>query len=182
MKPLRVCIRLQKGFEMRQKLLYVWNHLEELILVPSFMLSTALIFFQVIMRYVFRNSLTWSEELVRYVYIWQTWIGVSYAVQNGSHLRITMLKDRLPAKAQQILELFVTIVWVGFAIFIAYQGMSAMKTIATFGQRSSALNIPMQFCYLSIPAGMIMMSIRLIEKTIRGFIRKKNDSEGGAAE
>ena len=167
------------------KLAYIWNHLEEIILVPSFMISTALVFIQVIMRYVFHNSLTWSEELVRYIYIWQTWIGVSYAVQTGSHLRITMIRDRLPAKGQQVLEILVRIIWVGFAIFIAYQGVQAVQIILSFGQKSSALRVPMQFCYMSIPVGMILMSIRLIEKTIRELLHKDTDStaqEGGAAE
>ena len=83
--------------------------------------------------------------------MWQTWLGVSYAARNGTHLRITMLKDRLPAKAQQILEILVVLVWMGFGIFVIYQGMGVVNTIASFGQKSSALKIPMQFCYMSIP-------------------------------
>ena len=150
-------------------LLKIWDHLEEYILIPSFMLSTALIFYQVIMRYVFHNSLSWSEEVVRYLYVWQTWLGVSYAARNGTHMRITMLKDRLSPKGQLILELFVTVIWIGFAVFVFIQGMSAVKTIAAFGQKSSALRIPMQFCYASIPTGMVLMSIRLIEATIKNL-------------
>lgn len=166
------------------KLVYVWNHLEELILVPSFMFSTALVFVQVIMRYVFHNSLTWSEELVRYIYIWQTWLGVAYAVQTGSHLRITLVRDRLPEKGQKILEYAVRIVWVAFAIFICYQGIQAVQIIMSFGQKSSALRIPMQYCYMAIPVGMILMSIRLIETTVKEILHKDNSAaqEGGDAE
>lgn len=168
------------------KLVYFWNHLEEMILVPSFMFTTALIFVQVIMRKVFNNSLSWSEELTRYIYIWQTWLGVAYAVQTGSHLRITMIRDKLPEKGKQILEILVRIIWVGFAIFVAYQGVQAIKTVMSFGQKSSALRVPMQYCYLSIPVGMILMSVRLIEKTIRELFGKKDsaaaNTEGGTEE
>jgi len=164
--------------KMKETLLKVWDHLEEFFLIPSLIISTGLIFFQVIMRYIFRNSLSWSEEVVRYLYVWQTWVGVSYAARNGSHLRITMLKDRLPEKAQKVLEVFVVIVWVGFAVFVMIQGLSAVHAIASFGQKSSALRIPMQICYMSIPVGMVLMSVRLIERTIK-YLRK---SEGGSAE
>ena len=167
------------------KLCYIWNHLEELILVPTFMFSTALVFIQVIMRYVFHNSLSWSEELTRYIYIWQTWIGVAYAVQTGSHLRITLVRDKLSAKGQEILEVIVRVIWVGFALFIAYQGVQAVNIIMTFGQKSSALRIPMQFCYMSIPVGMILMSIRLIERTVKELLHKNapaSTTEGGTAE
>lgn len=166
---------------MKAILLKIWDHLEEFFLIPSLMLSTGVIFLQVIMRYVFRNSLTWSEEVVRYLYVWQTWIGVSYAARNGSHLRITMIKDRLPEKGQKALEAFVAVVWVGFAIFVMLQGLSAVHTIASFGQRSSALRIPMQICYMSIPVGMVLMSVRLIERTVKDVFGKRMP-EGGAAE
>ena len=93
---------------MKQTIYKIWDHFEEFLLIYSLMVSVALVFLQVVMRRVFNNSLYWSEELARYLYVWQTWLGVSYAARNGTHLRITILKDRLPAGMQKILELFVT--------------------------------------------------------------------------
>lgn len=163
---------------MKQTLYKIWDHLEESVLVYSLMVSVALVFVQVVMRRVFNNSLSWSEELARYLYVWQTWLGVSYAARNGTHLRITMLKDRLPAKVQQILEIFVVLVWMGFGIFVIYQGMGVVNTIASFGQKSSALKIPMQFCYMSIPVGMFLMCIRIVERTVKDqFLQKKEAAE-----
>jgi TRAP-type C4-dicarboxylate transport system permease small subunit len=163
---------------MKQTLYKIWDHLEEYVLVYSLMVSVALVFVQVVMRRVFNNSLSWSEELARYLYVWQTWLGVSYAARNGTHLRITMLKDRLPAKAQQILEILVVLVWMGFGIFVIYQGMGVVNTIASFGQKSSALKIPMQFCYMSIPVGMFLMCIRIVERTVKDqFLQKKEAAE-----
>ena len=163
---------------MKQTLYKIWDHLEEYVLVYSLMVSVALVFVQVVMRRVFNNSLSWSEELARYLYVWQTWLGVSYAARNGTHLRITMLKDRLPAKAQQILEILVVLVWMGFGIFVIYHGMGVVNTIASFGQKSSALKIPMQFCYMSIPVGMFLMCIRIVERTVKDqFLQKKEAAE-----
>lgn len=163
---------------MKQTIYKIWDHFEEFLLIYSLMVSVALVFLQVVMRRVFNNSLYWSEELARYLYVWQTWLGVSYAARNGTHLRITMLKDRLPAGMQKILELFVTLVWLGFGIFVIYQGMGVVGTIAGFGQKSSALKIPMQFCYASIPVGMFLMCIRIVERTIKDqFGRKKEAAE-----
>ena len=163
---------------MKQTLYKIWDHLEEYVLVYSLMVSVALVFVQVVMRRVFNNSLSWSEELARYLYVWQTWLGVSYAARNGTHLRITMLKDRLPPQAQQILEILVVLVWMGFGIFVIYQGMGVVNTIASFGQKSSALKIPMQFCYMSIPVGMFLMCIRIVERTVKDqFLQKKEAAE-----
>jgi TRAP-type C4-dicarboxylate transport system permease small subunit len=39
----------------------------------------------------------------------------------------------------------------------------------------------MQVFYYSIPVGMILMIIRLIERTIKRFLHKKSAQEGGLA-
>lgn len=161
---------------MKNKLLFVWNHLEEIILVPAFAISTMIIFAQIVLR-LFNDSLVWSEELVRYLYIWETWLGVSYATKRGTQLRITMIKDKLSENKQRILEVFVTIIWISFALFVFYQGTRAIGTITMFQQKSSALRIPMQYCYLAIPVGMILMSIRLIEGMNKTFKKYRKERE-----
>ena len=160
---------------MKNKLLYVWDHFEEILLVPALAFSTILIFAQVCTR-AFGNSISWSEELVRYLYVWETWLGVSYATKRGSQLRITMIRDKLSPKGQMAVEIFVTIVWLAFAAFVFYMGVRAIGQIAKFGQVSSALRVPLKYCYLSIPVGMAMMSVRLIESSIKRFRPAK---EGG---
>jgi TRAP-type C4-dicarboxylate transport system permease small subunit len=160
---------------MKNKLLYVWDHFEEILLVPALAFSTILIFAQVCTR-AFGNSISWSEELVRYLYVWETWLGVSYATKRGSQLRITMIRDKLSPKGQMAIEIFVTIVWLAFAAFVFYMGVRAIGQISRFGQVSSALRVPLKYCYLSIPVGMAMMSVRLIESSIKRFRPAK---EGG---
>ena len=160
---------------MKNKLLYVWDQFEEILLVPALAFSTILIFAQVCTR-AFGKSISWSEELVRYLYVWETWLGVSYATKRGSQLRITMIRDKLSPKGQMAIEIFVTIVWLAFAAFVFYMGVRAIGQIAKFGQVSSALRVPLKYCYLSIPVGMAMMSVRLIESSIKRFRPAK---EGG---
>jgi len=38
---------------------------------------TILVFIQVVMRYVFSNSLSWSEEMARFIFLWLSWIGAA---------------------------------------------------------------------------------------------------------
>ncbi|MDR3230396.1 MAG: TRAP transporter small permease [Synergistaceae bacterium] len=150
----------------------IWDHLEEIFLIPSLIFSVGLIFMQIIMRYVFGSSLSWSEELARYLFIWEIWIGISYAARNRSHLRILLVKQRLGKRAQDVLEIAVTVVWAGFALFIAVQGFSLVMTIGRFGQKSSALQLPMVYPHLAVPVGCALMAVRLIENTVKDFISR----------
>ena len=64
---------------MKKILKFLNDYLEETICIILMSVMTIIIFIQVIMRYVMHNSLSWSEELARYCFIWLIYIGaVSY--------------------------------------------------------------------------------------------------------
>ena len=46
------------------------DYLEETILIILLVIMTGVMGIQIVSRYVFQNSLTWSEELVRYMFVW----------------------------------------------------------------------------------------------------------------
>ncbi|MCC8195120.1 MAG: TRAP transporter small permease [Deltaproteobacteria bacterium] len=148
---------------------YVWNHLEEIFLLPTLAFSVALIFMQVVMRYVFGNSLAWSEELGRYLFVWQIWMGASFAARNKTHLRITIVKDKLKPSNARVLELLVTAVWMGFGIFVVFQGITLVMKMARFHQISPAMQIPMMYVHMAVPVGCGLMVIRLLENTVKDF-------------
>ena len=157
---------------------YIWDHLEEFFLLPSLVFNVVLVFSQVVTRYAFGNSLSWSEELARYLFVWQVWTGVSYSAKKRSHLRITFIRDRLTLSAQRKLELIVTAIWIAFAVYIEVNGFSLAARVHGFDQRSSALRMPMVYAHLAVPAGCLLMVVRLLENTVKDFIPTKRRAGG----
>ncbi len=136
--------------------------IEEYFLIGTLIFNVVLVFVQVVMRYLFHNSLYWSEELARYVFLWFSWIGTSFAVKEKAHLKVTMLADRLGGMPKKILELVSLLIWIVFSIFLTWQGTKLVIFIATMGQTSSALYIPMSIVYTSVPLGSLFMTLRLL--------------------
>lgn len=141
-----------------------YNKIEENLLYYSLILTVSLIFIQVVMRYLFANSLSWSEEMSRYVFIWQTWMGASYATRMKRHLRIEALTDSLHGLPRRILEMIVLALWISFGSFLVYKGYQLTKMIWLRGQVSAAMEISMAFAYAAIPVGSFFMTIRLIRE------------------
>lgn len=139
-----------------------FDRIEEVFLVTSLAFNVVLIFIQVVMRYVFQNSLSWSEELARYIFLWQTWVGASYAVRMRRHFRVEMLVDLMKGRLRKWYELVVLLVWCAFALFIAWQGSVLTAFLIKRWQVSAAMQIPIAWAYASVPAGCAMMAIRLV--------------------
>lgn len=157
----------------------LWDHLEEYILVYSMMFSVTLVFLQVIMRYVFSSSLSWSEELARYLFLWQIWLGASYAVKERKHLRIEAVQSMIKSASGKIrFELVALFLWLVFSIFMVYKGGELVKLLFIRGQVSPAMRVPMAYAYASVPVGCLLMSIRLIAEIMTMF-KEYSLSEGG---
>jgi len=144
----------------------IWDHFEEYILVPSLMFNVILIFIQIIMRYIFQNSLSWSEELARYIFLWQIWLGASFAVKEHRHLRIEAFLNLLPKKINKYVELLSLLIWFCFSAFLAYKGSELVIMLIKHGQVSPAMRMPMFYAYSSVPVGCAFMGVRLIEAII----------------
>ena len=82
------------------------DHLEEYLLIGSFFITVTVIFIQVVARYVFNNSLTWSEEFARYIFVWQIWLGASYAAKINKHINITVAREKMPQRIRSFWKLW----------------------------------------------------------------------------
>lgn len=148
---------------------------EEYILVTSLAFNVGLIFIQVAMRYIFSSSLSWSEELARYIFIWQTWLGTSLAVKYDKHIRVDVLKNFLSFSKQKKLDNIIRIIWIIFIAYLAYQGFKLTSMQFARNQLSPALEIPLGFAYASMPIGCCFMIFRLIQKIYREKISESKE-------
>lgn len=112
---------------------------------------TILIFVQVIFRYILQNSISWSEELTRYMMIWAVFLASGYVLSKGGHANIDLLVSRFSPTMRTIVEKGALLLIMAFSCLIIRYGFVLMR----FGKRqiSSALEIPMNFVYLAIPIG-----------------------------
>lgn len=68
----------------KKQIFSILNHIEEVIIVSMFALMVIIIFVQVIMRKA-GNSLSWSEELGKFLFVWISWMGISLGQREGEH-------------------------------------------------------------------------------------------------
>lgn len=119
-----------------------------------------LIFSQVMARYVFQYSLTWSEEIGRYIFVWITFLGAAVAYRSGSHVALDLLCNVLSGVPRKILVLVNDILVVALASAVTYSGYKLF--LLGMRQKSPALKIPMQWVYIIIPiSGLILLFFAL---------------------
>ena len=95
---------------------------EEWTLFVTVMVALVALFVNVVLRYGFNYSLAWSEELVREVIIYTTFIGCSAAVKNRSLIKIDASVQLLPKLKMPLTYFsnFVTMIFAGMMIYYGW--------------------------------------------------------------
>lgn len=139
-----------------------YDHAEEYLLVGSLIVNVLLVFVQVIMR-LSKNSLTWSEELARYIFIWQIWLGSSIALKYNEHIRVTLIFSFLKNKrVQAFISFLADMIWFLFSGYMAVNGWELMQSMAARHAVSSGLGLPLTYVYSIFPIASILVCVRLL--------------------
>lgn len=154
------------------------KHAEDIFIIPLMIGMSFLIFIQVVMRKM-GHSLTWSEELARYLFIWLVYFSVSYTAKREKHIRIDAALMIFPTKIRPYVEIFSEILILIFSVFIVVTSVTVVQKIAASGQHSPALGLPMQVVYAAPLVGFILTSFRTVQ-TIMKKVKALHGNEGGA--
>jgi TRAP-type C4-dicarboxylate transport system permease small subunit len=121
----------------------------------------------VIRRYVFNNSLTWSEEFLRFSLVWFALLSASIIHKKRGHLGIVTFREMMPKKIQNFFERSIPYLALVATLLTAIYGVDLM--IRVQGQFSPALRIPVALPYAAIPVSFFLMSIYGVAHIIEDF-------------
>jgi TRAP-type C4-dicarboxylate transport system permease small subunit len=124
--------------------------------IPVGLFTVLIVFFEVLMRYVFRAPLITSVELSRIGFVWSCFLGAALGVKRARHIRFVFLRDRLPAGGRRALRLAVSAVSAAFFLFLVVQGAAMVGRVAD--TYFPALGLSQAWLYLPLPvAGACML-------------------------
>ncbi|KJS21315.1 MAG: hypothetical protein VR72_11240 [Clostridiaceae bacterium BRH_c20a] len=126
----------------------------------GFILATALMFINVVLRYVFKAGLPWSEELIRYLIIWATFIGIGLNARKNAHVSIDFFAAFLSKKNQRYMTLFADLVSIVFCVMMIFYSFETVSKQMATAQKSPALQLPFYLVYFCLPLGFGLGALR----------------------
>ena len=106
-------------------------------------------------RYVLNNSLVWSDEVVRYLFVWFSLLGAAITLRDREHIRVEYFVELLPPGARRLVELVMLL-----GVLLFYLAMAVLGFIwvyQTNGTFTSALKWPLNwFFYAALPVSAVL--------------------------
>jgi len=154
------------------------DNMDGYVAVVALAITIILLSLQVFFRYVLNASLTWSEEVSRFTYVWFVYLGVSMAVRSKEHVRVVAhLKYFFPRFYNKIL-FFSDVLWLCYSVLLLWESVKFIKSMFRFKFLSPSLGVSMVWVYMIIPLLFILMIVRLVQVHYLEFRKKENGKAG----
>ena len=142
---------------------------EKLFLGITVALMVIVMVYQVVLRYCFSAANSWSEELARYLFIYDVMIAASIATRKNSHLQVDFLINLLKPKVKCIFTIFATLAGIVFLVFLFNYSLMLCKTAAN--NISAGLQISMSIPYLCMPIGVVLTILTSLEVILKNILQ-----------
>lgn len=152
--------------------------LEEFILVALFAFMAVMNFLNVVCRYCFANSFSFTEEVTITAFVWVSMVGIAVGYKRLAHLGMSFLVDNMPKKVQPFMALLSMICSVVLILLLFQYGSEMVSNQMRLGSKTPALGMPMYIQGLSIPVGAVFCLIRAVESGVKEFVRLRKVAKG----
>ncbi len=142
-------------------------NLEEVILILLLICMVIIMGIQVFARYAMNQSLSWSEELTQYLFVWATFISISYCVKKRISIKIEQFINILTEQGKTLLRLMRhTLVFIFCIIMLPYC-LTYVQQAIELNATSAALQIPMYYIQSAPLVGFLLLTIRVAQAWLR---------------
>jgi len=149
---------------MRPLINWLDDNVERVVILLNYAALAAIIFVEVIRRFVFSEQAAWSTTIPIYLFLWVVWMGCAYNVKTRSHLRFDELRTRLPYVAQMACLLLDAVLWIVFsAIVITYTSEQVLIARENFSIVQGTDNVMQWWFYLATPIAFSLVVVRTLQ-------------------
>lgn len=148
------------------------ENFEECLLMILLVLMTVVMFAQIIMRFVYRESMSWPEEFCRFCFVISGFLSIGYCIRRDKMLKVDILVGFFPDSLKRVFDLLGRVVTLIFFTYFSYYGYFAMMNSVRGGMKSPAMEVPMYVLYGSVFVGSVIGVLRQIQDLVRWFWKK----------
>lgn len=123
----------------------------------------------VIGRFVFGQSLYFTEELNQFLIVLVTFVGLGYATRNGRHIRMSAFYDTLGDRPRKLLMIAISLSTGCIMLWLGWLSVGYIHSVATSGKVTSALRVPLYLTYLWVPLGFFITGLQYMLAVLRNL-------------
>jgi TRAP-type C4-dicarboxylate transport system permease small subunit len=120
-------------------------------------------------RYVFNQSIYFSEELNEFLIVIVTFMGLGYATRKGIHIRMSAIYDALPTKLRKGRMVVIAATTAVMMALLTWYAFEYVQKVASRGRITPALQLPLYLTYIWVVIGLALTSFQYLLTALRNL-------------
>ena len=145
----------------------ILDYFEEILCATCLSIMTALTFVNVVARYVFSASFSFSEEITTYLFVLLSLLGAAIATKRGAHLGFSLLTELVSPGLRKAMHIIGLLFAVGFCVTLFYHGLLMTSNQFVRNQVTAGMQWPEWIFGAFVPLGSIFLTIRFSELLVK---------------
>jgi TRAP-type C4-dicarboxylate transport system permease small subunit len=138
--------------------------------------NLSIVFAGVVFRYLLGNPLGWVYEVAVFLMMWSAFVGSASLVRSREHVALNFLVLRIAPAYRRWVQVAMELLVLAFLAVIIGTAVSMIRELSA--SRSAYLRIPMFWVYSSVPVGMGMVFLQLLESILRSLMSVEPENPG----
>ena len=139
--------------------------LEEHIIAALLLVMLVILAVNVFARFLTGWSISFSEELVVYLFVVSSIVGASAACARGANMGLDAITNLLPKKAQAVCGVIGAVIGIILFSILLRQGVTTVQSMLKYGQKTPIMRIPTWLFEIWYVIGSGLFIFRTIQTT-----------------
>ncbi|MDO6474100.1 TRAP transporter small permease [Alteromonas sp. 1_MG-2023] len=151
------------------------NRMEDALIGILLVLTTLLVFVEVVLRFGFNTGLHWSQELTSILVGWMVLLGASWALRERAHIGVDFLLEKFSSKVRPWIIAAGCMASLTYCVLIGYGGYVYLSKMKLIGLELDDMPVPKWIAYSVMVIGFVLLGYRILE-ILFNIIRGKDDT------
>ncbi|WP_304509349.1 TRAP transporter small permease [Anaerotignum sp.] len=160
----------------------ILDYFEESLIIVMMAYMAIMNFLNVVFRYCFSSSFSFTEELTVTVFVWVTMLGVAAGFKRYAHLGMSFVVDLFHGKVRALFALFGAICSLIFMVVVLIYGIEMVQGQIGMGATTPVMQMPQAVQGLSMPVGAAFVIIRILQAGFFEVKRLWNEGKKGGTQ
>ena len=138
----------------------VISRLRVIVICIAISVMVANITIGVFFRYALNNSLSWTEELARYLMVWFALLGMGLALKENEHVSVSFFLNKMTPVVVVIIKIINVCLVMFFCLVLFKYSLNHLSVVKL--QISPSIGIPMYLPYSAITIGSFLMALECV--------------------
>ena len=113
-------------------------------------------------RYVFSQSLYFTEEVNEILMVTVTFVGLGYVTRKGRHIRMSAVYDLLPQSVRRWLMVIIALTTAAAMFVLAWHAFGYVEKLAGRGRITPAMQLPLWTTYVGVVLGLFLTGVQYL--------------------